>query len=87
MSMLAMWSNPVWLMAPVSGSQIACHVNWTSFVVSGCPSDQFRPFLSLIVTSMCVESIVLTSPFLVVGISVTRSGRKVLVASSSQRPA
>src|SRR5579859_5507541 len=65
---------PVWLAAPVFGSQMALIVKLRSLVVSGCPSDHLRPDFSLTVTSMWVSSIFLTSPLATVGISVTRSG-------------
>src|SRR5487761_31302 len=81
-SMDAMFWYPVWLAAPVAGSQIAVIVKLRSAVVSGWPSDHLRPDFSLMVTSMWVESITLTSPLATVGTSVTRSGSGLLWGSN-----
>src|ERR1700686_415161 len=86
-SMDAMFWNPVWVDAPVLGSQIALMVKLRSAVVSGWPSDHLRPDLSLMVTSMCVVSITFTSPLATVGTSDTRSGSALLCGSNVQSAA
>src|ERR1700674_3981525 len=85
-SIVAMFWNPIWLDAPVVGSQIALRVKLRSLVVSGWPSDHLRPDFSLIVMSMWVASIGLTSPLATLGISLTRSGMALFRPSKAHRP-
>src|SRR6266849_9048216 len=80
----AMWSKPSWVAAPTSGLQIASTVNLTSLAVNAEPSDHFKPFFSLMVTSMVLASIFLTRPLSVVGTSVTRSGIGLFCESNPQ---
>src|SRR5712692_2480066 len=74
--------HPVWLAAPVAGSQMALIVKLTSLVVNGWPSDHLRPDFSLTVTSMWVSSIFLTSPLATDGTSWTRSGMALFCGSN-----
>src|SRR5689334_8034516 len=78
---------PVWLAAPVAGSQIALIVKLRSLVVSGWPSDHFSPDFSLIVTSMSVSSTFLTSPLATDGTSETRSGMALFCGSKTHNDA
>src|SRR5207302_3972605 len=87
MSWEAMLSYPSVLMAPVSGSQMASVTNLISALVSGEPSENFKPFFSLMVTSMCVLSTFLTIPLSVVGTSLTRSGIGLFCASNTHNAA